>query len=165
MKTVHGRLLLVCWLAACSGNTATPKAAENSTAAEDDIEDDFKGCPEDVPSVEPGLQAAGEHFAVELLAAMPAEPERYIDNSWTVELHARDGSATPDAQIVRGQTFMPVHGHDGQVAPLMKALAQPGQVQVDKLNFTMRGPWEVRLWLRSEAVAEDYVVFTICVAK
>lgn len=50
---------------------------------------------------------------------------------------------------------MPIHGHDGRVQPKMTALAEPGQFQVDRLNFIMRGPWEVRLWLRSSALESE----------
>jgi hypothetical protein len=60
---------------------------------------------------------------------------------------------------------MPVHGHDGRVQPKLTALEAPGQFEVDRLNFTMRGPWEVRFWLRAESGAEDLVVFDVCVAK
>jgi hypothetical protein len=101
---------------------------------------------------------------VKLVAAMPEAPERY-SNNWTLALSTHDGEVAPGLAISRAQTFMPVHGHDGRVVPDITALSTPGQVQVDHLNFTMRGPWEVRLWLRSDAVAEEYVVFLICVAK
>jgi hypothetical protein len=60
---------------------------------------------------------------------------------------------------------MPLHGHDGRVEPGVKALATAGQFQVDRLNFSMRGPWEVRLWLDSASVAEDRLVFQVCVTK
>jgi hypothetical protein len=127
-------------------------------------DDDFKGCPAGYPNVAPGLQAAGALLAVDVTAAMPEEPERYL-NGWTVELSSLNGEPAPDAEIIRGETFMPVHGHDGRVQPRMTALDEPAHFQVDALNFTMRGPWEVRLWLRSGTGEDDYVVFDVCVAK
>lgn len=162
-------VLLVGCLAACDGNADDPSIDAGQRGALDaggpaDAEDDFQGCPAGIPSFEPGLQAMGEHLAVKLIAATPAEPERYL-NSWTVELGSLDGSPAPDAEIVRGETFMPVHGHDGRVQPQMTALAAPGQFQVDRLNFSMRGPWQVRFWLRSGSLEDDYVVFDVCVAK
>jgi hypothetical protein len=136
--------------------------------AHDDIvaaqDDDFKGCPDGMPSVAPGLRASGERFAVSVLASTPSQLERHR-NDWTVELSSLDGSPAPDAEIARGQTFMPLHAHDGGVQPRMTQLSEPGQIQVDRLNFIMRGPWEVRFWVRSGSLEEDYVVFEVCVAK
>jgi hypothetical protein len=156
-------MLLACWLVACAGDSDDAVAADDAGVLTD-AEDDFKGCPEGFASLAPGLQTTGEHLAVKVLAAVPAEPERYLNN-WTVELGTLDGSPAPDAEIVRAETFMPVHGHDGRVQPQMTALSEPGQFQVDRLNFTMRGPWEVRLWLRSAELEDDHVVFDVCVAK
>jgi hypothetical protein len=110
------------------------------------------------------LRAEGTQLAVSLISATPAEPERY-GNDWSVAVRMRDGSPAPGAQILRGQTFMPIHGHDGRVEPALEALATPGDFQVNHLHFSMRGPWEVRLWLRASSVQEDYVVFHVCVAK
>jgi YtkA-like len=110
------------------------------------------------------LRSAGEQLAVSVVAAMPEEPERYI-NQWTVELERLDGASDPDAAIVRGETFMPIHGHDGRVQPNISALSDPGRFEIDRLNFTMRGPWEVHLWLRSGTGDDDYVVIDVCVAR
>ena len=122
------------------------------------LDDDFKGCPPETPVFGPGIEAKGARTHVRLVSAEPPEPERY-ENDWVVEL------SEPTLQLVRAQTFMPVHGHDGRVVPELTPLGQPGQVAVDRLNFTMRGPWEVRLWLQSPSMEEDYVVFEVCVAK
>lgn len=174
MKHVQPMMLLACCLAVCNGRCANGEAASTHpalaaaagmSAADDPDDDDFKGCPPAIPAVMPGLRAAGAHYALQLLAAKPEQPERYSDNAWTVELSALDGSSVADAKIVRGQTFMPIHGHDGRVDPNVQALSTPGQFQVARLNFSMRGPWEVRLWLHSASVDEDYVVFQVCVAK
>ena len=106
---------------------------------------------------------SGERFAVEVIDALPAEPERNL-NDWTIEVRARDGTPVA-AELARAETFMPVHGHDGRVRPRMTALSAPGLFRLERLNFTMRGPWEVRLWLRSTELAEDELVFDVCVAK
>jgi len=165
-------LLVVCWLAACAGDEATSNDshaehagdAAASGAHDADMDDDFQGCPDRFNSQAPGLEVEGQHLAAKVITAMPPEPERYI-NEWTVELSSLDGSPARGAKIIRGQTFMPVHGHDGGVQPRLTALSEAEQFEVDGLNFTMRGPWEVRLWLRSEASEDDYVVFEVCVAK
>jgi hypothetical protein len=152
---------LTALLASACAADATEAAAHGDSAAE--LEDDFKGCPADIPVFEPGLRAAGERFALRVEDAMPAQPERYT-NSWTVALEALDGSVAPDAALTRGETFMPVHGHDGRVRPAITALSDAGQFRVADLSFTMRGPWEARFWLQSPQ-GEDYVVFHVCVAR
>jgi hypothetical protein len=161
-------VLLVCGLLACEDDADVHDADASSRRSDGGrdagAEDDFKGCPDGFANVAPGLQTAGELLALKVTAASPEEPERYI-NRWTVELTEPSGSPAPDAEIVRGQTFMPVHGHDGRVEPRMTALSEPARFEVDRLNFTMRGPWEVRLWLRSGSGADDYAVFEVCVAK
>jgi hypothetical protein len=160
MRTVLARILLAAYFACGhADDTASTGLADASE------QDDFKGCPADIPTFQLGIQASSEHFGLKLLAAAPAEPERFRDNDWTVDLSSPDGAHSPEATITHGQTFMPIHGHDGRVEPEMKALSEAGQFEVKRLNFTMRGPWEVRLWLRSASVAEELAVFHICVAK
>lgn len=156
---------LALYAAACGSDTADDEHEDATHAHDLDAEDaDFRGCASGIPTSAPGLVAVGRQLGVRVVEATPAELERYA-NSWIVELTTRDGSPALDARIERGQTFMPVHGHDGRVVPTAAALAQPARFQVDRLNFTMRGPWEVRLWLQAPAVAEDYVVVNVCIAK
>jgi hypothetical protein len=170
-RTARLGLVAVCtWLltpplAACNGSAdeSSTTGARDDAGAHAGVEDDFQGCPEDIPRFAPGLQAAGDHVTVKLITAMPDEPERHINN-WKVELGALDGTPARDAEILRAEPFMPIHGHDGRVVPHMTALAEPGQFQVDRLNFIMRGPWEVRFWL-SSSLGEDFAVFHVCVAK
>lgn len=151
-------------LASACGSSADAGSAGALASAAGTAADDFKGCPEGIPQFEPGLKAEGMQLTASLIAAMPTEPERY-NNDWTVSVRKRDGSPAPDAKISRGQTFMPIHGHDGRVDPALESLSNPGEFQLSRLYFSMRGPWEVRLWLQASGVPEDYVVFHICVAK
>lgn len=151
-------------LLACGGDSSTENSARAQAGQGGMPDDDFRGCPEGFSSVAPGLSVHDEHWTVDVLEARPAEPERYI-NDWIVQANSSDGTPAQDLQIVRGETFMPVHGHDGRVQPRMTALPEPGRFRVDRLNFTMRGPWEVRLWLRSGTAEEARIVFKVCVAK
>jgi hypothetical protein len=111
--------LAVLSLAATSCVDSAQDAGHEHAAELED--DDFKGCPTDIPVFEPGSRAQGEHFALRVLSALPNEPERYT-NTWNVELTALAGKNTK-AQITRGRTFMPVHGHDGRVEPSIRPLA------------------------------------------
>lgn len=152
LRKLLGLLVLGMAAAACSGE---PEADSEHHA---EHEDDFKGCPAEIPAFATGLTATADQVSVKVMSAEPAAPERY-ENNWVVEL------SPADAEIVRAQTFMPVHGHDGRVKPELRALEQPGQWAVERLNFTMRGPWEVRLWLSTATRDEENVVFQVCVAK
>lgn len=163
MRAVLRGALLLGWLAACGGGSGAGSMRADDAGLPADLPDDFQGCPDGIDSLAPGLEARGERLTATVLAAMPEEAERYL-NDWTVELRALDGSAAADAEVIRGETFMPVHGHDGRVQPKMTALPEPGRFQVDRLNFTMRGAWQVRLWLQSGSQS-DYAVFDVCVAK
>lgn len=171
-----GAALCAAWLTGCGANGAqsdatTPAAdafqadaASPTQDTSDVLDDDFEGCAEDIPGFEPGLRAVGDHLEAKLLTATPAQPERYL-NEWTMALRMPDGSAASGAEITRAQTFMPIHGHDGRVQPEPVALAEPGHIELDRLNFTMRGPWEVRLWVQLESGEEDYLVFHVCVTR
>lgn len=152
------REMLVAWLFALSAAACGGGGGADPNDEEPQLEDDFRGCPPEIPVFGPGLQAAGAVHSVTLISAQPSEPERY-ENHWIVEL------GSPLAALVRGQTFMPVHGHDGGVEPVLKPLAQAGRFAVERLNFTMRGPWQVRLWVSSPAANEELAVFQVCVAK
>jgi len=122
------------------------------------LDDDFKGCPAGLPEFMPGLEVDNARHKITLVAAQPTEPERY-ENDWVVEL------SPPEAVLLRGQTFMPIHGHDGRVEPAVEPLSSPGQFALERLNFTMRGPWEVRLWVSSAGATEQLLVLNVCVAK
>lgn len=145
----------------CASDEIHAPAAADAAALHDD---DFKGCPPEVSRFAPGLHATGKQYALKLLTAMPQAPERY-SNEWNVELDFLDGTAATDAHIVRSQTFMPVHGHDGRVVPVVTALASPAQFRVDRITFTMRGPWEARFWISGDKAEEDNVVLRVCVEK
>ena len=157
-RSTRATVVCACLLSACGADSSP------SVPVRQDSGDDFQDCAATVATSVPGLRVMGEHLTVRALDAMPAEPEVSL-NHWTVELQRPDGSPAAGAEPVRAETFMPVHGHDGSVQPRITALSAPGQFSVERLNFTMRGQWEVRLWLRTSANEDDYAVFDVCVAK
>jgi hypothetical protein len=159
-------------LAACGGDdNAEPMRDAAADAALEDAQPDakeaeFEGCPDTIPAFALGMQAQGKQgkLTAKLISASRVPPLRYL-NDWTVELGDAAGAALEDATIRSALPFMPVHGHDGNVQPVVKKLSQPGRFAVSSLNFNMRGPWEVRLLLRSPSAGDDDVVFEICVAE
>jgi hypothetical protein len=165
-------ILAVFLLAACGGgDDAEPASDAAVDAALDDTQPDaeeaeFVGCPDNIPAFALGMKAQGKQgkLTAKLISASREPPLRYL-NDWTVELGDAAGEALEDATIHTALPFMPIHGHDGNVKPVVKKLSQPGRFAVNGLNFNMRGPWEVRLSLRSPSAGDDDVVFEICVAE
>jgi hypothetical protein len=130
---------------------------------EEDTE--FEGCPESTPEFELGMEAEGMqgHITGTLLEASSVPPLRYL-NDWQVEFVDSQGNALEDVSIRSARPFMPVHGHDGNVKPVVRAEGE-GRFSVTGLNLNMRGPWEVQFQLRSATAGDDYVVFHICVQE
>ena len=153
MRSAMIWLLLGTSAVACGGD-----ADDSDAQSQEELDDDFKGCPPELPVFGPGLEVESDQHKITLISAQPGEPERY-ENDWVVEL------SPPEAVLVRGQTFMPIHGHDGRVEPTVKQASSPGRFAIERLNFTMRGPWEVRLWVSSAGATEQLLVFNGCVAK
>jgi hypothetical protein len=117
---------------------------------------------------------ANMEIKARLIDAQHVPPQRF-SNDWTIELMKADGTPLDDAEIVKACAFMPVHGH-GLPPKDVKDLGQ-GRFLLDRLNFSMRGPWEVQLSVNSPSVPEataratscdteqgtDYLAFNICV--
>jgi hypothetical protein len=147
-----------------SAQDAGPPAAEAAAA------DDGEGpiyiipCPPQTPTFEQGLVVAGDQkrISAKLVSAQPTTPQLF-ENEWVVDLV--DGTGTPisDVKLDDVRPFMPVHGHDGGFPPEWKALAEPGRMQIDRINLKMSGPWEVTLKVSSPSVGSDSIVINVCV--
>lgn len=139
-------------------------------------------CPDDIPDFSTGetsgLETMGvnEEIKARLVLADKVPPAKY-SNTWTIELMSADGTPLEDAEIVKACAYMPVHLH-GLPPRGIEPLDEPGRFKLDRLNFSMRGPWEVQLAVSSETVPEasargtdcepsatgtDYLVFDVCV--
>jgi YtkA-like len=161
-------LLLV---SACGDDAAKePPESESASAGEhahDDEEEDtaFEGCPDATPEFAIGMQAEGMlgHITGTLLGASNVPPLRYL-NDWRVEFVDAAGEPVEDVEVRSARPFMPVHGHDGNVKPVVHT-EEPGRFSITGLNLNMRGPWEIQFQLRSARAGDDYVVFHICVQE
>jgi hypothetical protein len=108
-------------------------------------------CPADTPvftaTPETGLEATVTHktLRVRAISADPVHPTKNAENNWTIQFMDDQGAPLDGVKIDNACAFMPVHGHG--TAPLggTKALPDPGQFELDFLNFIMRGPWQVEL--------------------
>jgi|GEM_PF-2426721 len=86
--------------------------------------------------------------------------------NWVVDFTTKDGVPLTDLEFIDVYTYMPVHGHHGTFKPTPKQLTEPGRYEFDGFNFTMRGPWQVRFELSSEAAGgDDYLIFDVCVEE
>jgi hypothetical protein len=85
--------------------------------------------------------------------------------TWVLDFAQADGGAPiTDLVDVESYTWMPVHGHNGNFKPKMTALSPPGRYQFKGFNFTMRGPWQVKMDVSSKNLGqEDLVQFDVCV--
>jgi hypothetical protein len=142
-----------------------PDAGESEQGEPDDEESEFEGCPDSTPTFALGMQAKGMlgHITGTLIAASKSPPERYL-NDWTVEFVDDAGAPIEDVAIRSVRPFMPVHGHDGNVKPVVHP-GTKGRFAVTGFNLNMRGPWEIQFQLRSAQAGDDYVVFHVCVQE
>jgi hypothetical protein len=142
--------------------------------------DEMVRCPDDVPELSTGETAglAATSESGEVMARVIAAdhvPAKKFLNTWTIALTNADGTPLEDVEIVKACAFMPVHGHG--LPPRKINVLSEGRVELENLNFTMRGPWEVQLALASGDQGEsgratdcdpsksgsDYVELHVCV--
>ena len=178
------RIWALCALAAVLGAGCAGGDDDSSDGDDDAVEptDEAVTCPDDIPEFfagdTSGMEAMGVNMEIKarLIAADPTPPQRFR-NDWTIELMTADGTPLEDAEIVKACAFMPVHGH-GLGPREITPGDGPGQFNLEGLNLTTRGPWQVQLSVRSDSVPEataratncdtvqgtDYLAFSICVA-
>jgi hypothetical protein len=144
-------------------NDAAPPAGGDDAGVEGDDSD--VPCPAETPTFEPGLSASGDKgLTAKLVSADPENPHKY-ENAWVLDFVDAQGAPLEDIEIDEAETFMPVHRHGGGLTPVPTKLSEPGRVRVEKLNFTMAGPWEVILNVSSAKAGSDTIVFNVCVGR
>jgi hypothetical protein len=140
---------LIALLAACSGGS--DHSGSGVVDAGPTPLPDIK-CPDDIPAFtatpQSGLEAKVTHetLRVRLTSAAPVHPTKNAVNNWTVQFMDRDGAVLGDVEIAAACAHMPPP-HNHGTAPLKgtKPLSDPGQFELDYLNFIMRGPWQLQL--------------------
>lgn len=141
-------------------------------------------CPDTIPELFAGETSGSEATGSESLVkarVITADhlPARKYANTWTVELTDLQGTPLADAKLVDACTFMRVHGHGTGPLGGIKALDEPGRFEIERMNFVMRGPWEVQLAVnptgeagsdlartpdcRGSEAGADYIKFDVCV--
>jgi len=119
-------------------------------------------CPADTPDFRAGLEAVGvkQLAKARVIRANPPTPEIFY-NDWTVAFLDAQGSPLADVQVASACVVMPVHSHSTR-ARAITPLMDPGTFQLEGLDLSMLGPWEVRLAINSPTVGGVADQFTKC---
>lgn len=121
-------------------------------------------CDPKLPALAIGSEAEGDSkFIYAKVVKVDPLPLLKGTSDWELHFQNKDGDPITDIGVKRAYTYMPVHAHHGTFEPKFSALAEPGNYEFDGFNFTMRGPWQVRLELTSESAGDDFVMFDVCV--
>lgn len=139
-------------LAGCSGgdDDSHPDKADSGTSVGGLPE--IK-CPDNLPpftaTSDDGLEAdeiAHHTLRVRVTSADPVQPKKNAENNWKIQFMDDDGAPLDGVEIAYACAFMPPP-HNHGTAPLngVHALEKPGHFELDYLNFTMRGPWQLQL--------------------
>lgn len=130
-------------------------------------DDDDVPCDPGIPPLAPGLSQVGGASMKLKATLVSSDPTPLLKGSadWVVDFTTVDGTPVTDLEFTDVYTFMPVHGHKGTFKPKPMALAEPGRYSFDGLNFSMRGPWQIRFELASPTAGEDVVIFDVCVER
>lgn len=110
-----------------------------------------------------GLTQLGDAGTVSVVleSSSPAPPARG-NNDWTIQLLDTTGAPISDATV--GVTpYMPKHGHGSSVKAVITPLGD-GRYQLNPVNFSMAGVWEVTVDVKLAGGGTDKTMFTICIA-
>ena len=58
---------------------------------------------------------------------------------------------------------MPVHGHHGRQPPVATVGSTPDMVELDGIDFSMRGPWQVSFNVQPAGGTSVLTTFQVCV--
>ena len=162
-----GSFLLVGLALACGGDGASKPESEREHADashEPSTEDEVIPCPSSTPTFEPGMSVAGEsaRITARLVSAQPTAPRKF-ENSWVLEFVDAEGQPIDDIKVTPNEPWMDVHNHGGGYAPDVVARDEPGQLEFDRINLKMPGPWRLNLNASSAKAGDDEIVIHVCV--
>jgi hypothetical protein len=177
-----GLMVLCAGLLACNGSderSAPVDAGSNGNDASHEGHEGHEGhdevipCPSSIPDFEPGMTVAGEsedpdsmtpaHISARLVSASPTAPRKF-ENNWVLEFIDREGQPIQDIDVEPDEPWMDAHGHGGDYKPTVVARNEPGQLEFDRINLKMPGPWRLTLNASSEqAGISDVIEIHVCV--
>ncbi|MDB4987814.1 MAG: hypothetical protein JWN04_2992 [Myxococcaceae bacterium] len=147
-----------------AGSVADATRADAGPEADADPNDESEvPCPPDFPQYSAGMTTTVGDLTVRLLSASPAPPRQLVQNNWLIELVHADQTPATDAIVANADSYMPVHRHHGSTQPVVLPDATAGRVQINAINFRMRGPWQVNFNVTPAGGTAAIATFQVCV--
>jgi len=151
-------------LAACSGDDEPSMEAPGDADAYVPLDD--ADCPDDLPELFINMEMTGASGLIKAKVKDADQvPLGWYHNDWVVLFTGPNDEPLDGLTMTEASTWMPVHGHGGGQVPTIMPL-EDGEFDVDGLNITMGGPWQVIFKMEAtdgdgEAVS-DVVTFNLC---
>lgn len=123
-------------------------------------------CPDSVPELDIGMEATGPSGLIKgkVMGADPI-PLGWFHNDWVVQFTGPDDEPLTEITMTKASTWMPVHGHGGGQTPTIMPL-DDSRFDVDGLNITMGGPWQIIFEMEAlngdGETVRDKVTFNLC---
>jgi len=135
-------------LTACSEADDTPSGTIETPQTQPA---DTEKCPTTWQPLIPGPEGEGTEttdpqtqIKARLDQATPNTPNKDL-NTWRIAIQTQDNQPATSATIGWACAWMSVHGHGTNPKAIEKL--DPGVFELSSINFTMYGPWSVRLWV------------------
>ncbi|HEX5657262.1 MAG TPA: hypothetical protein VFX59_08700 [Polyangiales bacterium] len=135
-------------------------AAEADT---DDHTDEEVPCDASYPSFTPGMSVKAGDLTVKLLAVKPEPPRQKVKNDWVLQVVDASGATVSGITLANASSYMPVHRHGGRTKPTSAAGSEPATVQLNDIDFIMRGPWQVIFDVQQNGAKAATATLQICV--
>ena len=111
----------------------------------------------DIGCFSPEWAVTGERYILSLLEAVPARPERGV-NQWRVSLSKTVSNELIDQCQIMLTPYMPDHGHGSPLTPLVTPLSD-GIYLIEEIAFTMPGLWEMRFDVSCDQEGQEPLIY------
>lgn len=154
------RILTLAWLVtfgACGSDGDQTSTTPMAGAAGDEAPLASEACPPSTPAFTTGpagLTAKDAQSGISVRIDTAPNPPQRTFNDWKIVVTDASGAAVPNAQLSWACAWMAVHGHGTNPKKVMSA--GNGVFNLMQQNFSMYGPWEVRLWIDPTGKAPAY---------
>ncbi|MET0286222.1 MAG: hypothetical protein ABW352_17210 [Polyangiales bacterium] len=120
-------------------------------------------CDAAYPSFTPGMSVKAGELTVKVQAITPAPPRQKTRNDWTVQVSDAAGQPVSGLTFLNPASYMPVHRHGGKTPPVVSPGTEPGTYKLERIDFIMRGPWQVLFDLQQNGATVGKATVQICV--
>jgi hypothetical protein len=134
-----------------------------SAADADDHTDEDVPCDATYPSFTAGMSVKAGDLTVKLLSIDPEPPRQKTDNDWVLQVVDASGAVVDGITFANGKSYMPVHRHGGRTPPTSAAGTAAGTIQLNDIDFIMRGPWQVLFDVQRNGAQVGLATIQICV--